>query len=181
MYQSRLKCLVIAFKVTYKRLLLRAKSTGAWLSVCGTTVSGTVLSTTEFWYFLCARYNVSTINLQSHCDRCGTSFVVTRALSCSIGGLVIARHNEIHDKLFYLSRHVFTSAYIHAEPLIHQGRTRSEQEMCHGSDKDKEIQGDVMIQGLWNRQVNAIIDVNLGDTDADTYKYNPMTALLARW
>ena len=38
-----------------------------------------------------------------------------------------------------------------------------------------------MIQGLWDRQVNASIDVKLGDSDADTYKYEPMTSLLGRW
>ena len=38
-----------------------------------------------------------------------------------------------------------------------------------------------MVQGLWDRQVNAIIDVKLGDADADSYKYEPMTALLAWW
>ena len=38
-----------------------------------------------------------------------------------------------------------------------------------------------MIQGLWDRQVDAIIDVNLGDADTDTYNYKPITALLSRW
>ena len=38
-----------------------------------------------------------------------------------------------------------------------------------------------MVQGLWHRQVDAIIDVKLGEDDADSYKYEPMTALLARW
>ena len=38
-----------------------------------------------------------------------------------------------------------------------------------------------MIQGLWVSQVDSIIDFNLGDADADTYKYKPMTSLLARW
>ena len=28
-----------------------------------------------------------------------------------------------------------------------------------------------MVQGLWDCQVNATIDVKLGDADADTYKY----------
>ena len=45
-HKYRLKGLVRDLKGTYKRLLLRAKSTGAWMSVRGTTVSGTVLSTT---------------------------------------------------------------------------------------------------------------------------------------
>ena len=38
-----------------------------------------------------------------------------------------------------------------------------------------------MVQGLWDRQVNAIIDVKLGDSDAYTYKYDPITSLLSRW
>ena len=38
-----------------------------------------------------------------------------------------------------------------------------------------------MIKGLWDRQVNAIIDVKLGDADADMYKYEPMTYILTRW
>ena len=45
-YESKLKGLVKNRKVTYKPLLLRAKSTGTWISVRGTKVSGTVLSAT---------------------------------------------------------------------------------------------------------------------------------------
>ena len=37
-----------------------------------------------------------------------------------------------------------------------------------------------MIQGLWDRQVEAIIDIKLGDADADSYTYKPMAALLTR-
>ena len=53
--------------------------------------------------------------------------------------------------------------------------------MRQGSDKHKDTRGDVMIRVLWDRQVYAIVDINLGDFDTDTYKYNPMTSLLARW
>ena len=38
-----------------------------------------------------------------------------------------------------------------------------------------------MIRGLWDLQVNAIIGVKLEDTDAEMYKYEPMTSLLIRW
>ena len=37
-----------------------------------------------------------------------------------------------------------------------------------------------MIRCLLDCQVDAIIDIKLGDNDADTYKYEPMIALLAR-
>ena len=144
-YESRLKCLVRNIQSTDKRLLLRAKSTDAWLIVHGTTVSGTVLFATEFWDFLCARYNLSPVNLQSHCDGCGTAFGVTHTLICIIGGLFIARHNEIRDEILYLSQRAFTSASVSVKPLIHQGRTRSELEIRQGSYKHKDTRGDVMI------------------------------------
>ena len=35
-----------------------------------------------------------------------------------------------------------------------------------------------MVLGLWDRQVDAIIDVKIGDTEADSYKYKPIIALL---
>ena len=135
----------------------------------------------EFRDFLCARYNISPLNLQTHCNGCGTEFDVTHTLSCSTGGLFIARYNKIRDKILYLSQRAFTSASVCAEPLIHQGRTRSEQEICQGSNKDKETWWDVMVQCLWYPQVDSVIDVKLGDADADSYKYEPMEALLAQW
>ena len=53
-FETKLKGLFRDLKGTNKRLILRAKSTGAWLSVRGTTVSGTVLSATKFRDFMCA-------------------------------------------------------------------------------------------------------------------------------
>ena len=50
-YKSRLKGFVINLKGADKRLFLRAKITSAYLSIHGTTVSGTVLTATEFWIF----------------------------------------------------------------------------------------------------------------------------------
>ena len=50
-YKYVLKDLVSNLKGTYKHILLHAKITGACMSVRGTTVSGTVLSATEFRYF----------------------------------------------------------------------------------------------------------------------------------
>ena len=38
-----------------------------------------------------------------------------------------------------------------------------------------------MIRGLWDPQVDAIINIKIGDDDLDTYKYDPMISLLARW
>ena len=146
--KTKLKGLFRDLKDTNKCLILCTKITGAWPIVCSTTFSGTVLADIWFRDFLCARYNVSPLNLQIHCDGCGTAFGVADTLSCITSGLVISCHNKIRDKLLYLSRRVFTSAYLRVKPLSHQGCTRSEKEICQGSYKDKEIWGSVMVQGL---------------------------------
>ena len=39
----------------------------------------------------------------------------------------------------------------------------------------------MMIQGLWDKQVKAIIEVKLGKSDTDSYRYESMTALLDWW
>ena len=71
-YKYKIKGLVSKLKGTDKRLLVRAKIEGAYLSLRGTTVSYTVLYATNLWDFFCARYNFSPLNLHIHCDGCGT-------------------------------------------------------------------------------------------------------------
>ena len=44
---------------------------------------------------------------------------------------------KIRVELLYLPQHAFTSAYVRAKQLIHQGHTKSEKEIRHGSDKYK--------------------------------------------
>ena len=38
-----------------------------------------------------------------------------------------------------------------------------------------------MIQGLWDWQVEATIDIKIGDADADSYNYGPTAVILAWW
>ena len=47
----KLKELVVDFDSTDRRLILRAKNTGAWLNIWGITVISTVLAATEFCGF----------------------------------------------------------------------------------------------------------------------------------
>ena len=101
--KTTLKNLVRDLKGTDQRLIIRAKNTGAWLSVHSTTVSGTVFSAIEFLDFLCTCYNIYPLNLQSHYNGCGTAFRVTHAFSCGTSGLFIVCQKKISEKLLYLS------------------------------------------------------------------------------
>ena len=75
----------------------------------------------------------------------------------------------MRDKLLYLAGQAFTSASVSAKQLIHQGCNRSEIGVRQWSDIGKETRGYVMIQDLWYRQADTIIDSKLGDADADSY------------
>ena len=44
-----------------------------------------------------------------------------------------------------------------------------------------ETRDDVLIRGLWYRHTNTIIDVKIGNTDTDTYRFEPMLALMDWW
>ena len=100
---AKLKGLVGNIIGTNRRLILRAKNTGDWLNIHGTAVTGTVLSAMGFCDLLCAYYNVTPLNLQSHCEGWGTAFEVHHTLILRKGGLVIVCPNRVQDKLLYLS------------------------------------------------------------------------------
>ena len=50
-----------------------------------------------------------------------------------------------------------------------------------GKLQGKKTWVDVMIQGLWDQQFEAIIDVKIGNTDDDSYKDELIAALLDSW
>ena len=119
-------------------------------------------------------------NLQRKCDGCGTSLNVRHSLKCYKGGLVIAYHNEVHWKLPYIAWRDFTSTAVHAGPLIHQVRKISERDNHQGSQTLNTCD-DIIIRGLWYQQTDGIIDVKLGNADADNYRFEPIAALLSWW
>ena len=83
----------------------------------------------------------------------------------------------MRGKLLYLDQQDFPSSDVCGKPLIQQGRIISGKEICQGSDI-LETRGDILIRGLWERWADAIIDVKLGDADAETYRFELMVVLL---
>ena len=78
---ATLKGLVVYLIGTNWSLILHNKNTGAWLDVRNTTVTSTVLSATGLHDFLCARYNVISLNLHIHRNEYGTKFNIFHTLS----------------------------------------------------------------------------------------------------
>ena len=60
------------------------------------------------------------------------------------------------------------------------GHIISEEGVRHGGISP-ETKSDVSIRGLWEIQIEAIIDVRFGDADTETWKLARMDKLLAGW
>ena len=86
----------------------------------------------------------------------------------------------MRGEILYLTRRDLYPNCLHDEPLIHQGHSISEEEVCHVRGS-LETWGDVLIQGLWESQTEAIIEVRLGESDCDTHKKDPTKTLLDWW
>ena len=78
---------------------LRAKQTGSYMNIQGTTVTGTVLSAMVFCVFLCTCYNVNPPNLQNKFNGFFWTFSICHRLSCRNVGIIITRHIEVRGGL----------------------------------------------------------------------------------
>ena len=96
-----------------------------------------------------------------------------------VRGIFIACHNEAREKLIHIVKCAFSWNCVCREPLIHQGCSRSNEEMHHRRG-EKYIGGDSLIRGLQERQNDAIIDFRFGGADCSTYNKDPMIILLNR-
>ena len=74
------------------RIIIHTKRMVYWPTARGTTVTGTVISGTEFSDFLCDRYNPPPQPLEK-CNGCSQPFYVHHKLNYKNGVLVISRQN----------------------------------------------------------------------------------------
>ena len=86
------------------------------------TVNGTYLGTQEWRDVLFLRYGFEPPDLPTYCDRCQANFLISHALDCEKGGLITARHNNLHDRVADLAGKAFTSSHVRNNPLIYSGR-----------------------------------------------------------
>ena len=75
----------------------------SWLTVLPIAKHHFDLTAQEFRDALAIRYKKPLLGIPSKCDGCGSSFDLSHALSCRIGGLVMQRHNEVRDAFADLS------------------------------------------------------------------------------
>jgi hypothetical protein len=178
--ESSLNDLASKMSCDNRRTILRGRETGQWLLVSPSTVNGTELSAQEFCDAFLLRYTRCPPDLPIQCDGCQQKFSVCHALECKRGGLVISRHNEIRDELSGLASKAFSPSAVCDEPRIHTSRA-AERRSNHGKpvspavkrlfqNNCTEDRGNILVQGLWARGTDCIIDVRITDVDSKSQR-----------
>eukprot|EP00957_Ditylum_brightwellii_P167053 12717458-Ditylum_brightwellii.AAC.1 len=116
-------------------------------------------------------------------------------------GFIGAHHDDYRYDLGSVASQVFSPSAIHGDPIISKcwdskkkgrksktthtktGKEEEDKEVCVIKKKDKDndssLYGDLLIQHLWKRQTNTIVDVCITDTDAKSYISKPLQSVLA--
>ena len=136
-----------------------------WLNVVPVSIYGFVLSEREFRDAIAIRYKKPLVEMPGFCDGCGAPTDVSHALSCRKGGLVIRRLNDIRDSLGDLMAMGFNGVL--KEPIVRNG------------DGDSPgLVADLAVSGLWQSQTEALFDVRVIDTDAESHQCRSVQQVL---
>jgi len=124
------------------------------------------LSAQEFRDGLALRYKKPLLCLPPCCDGCDAPLSIEHALDCRIGGLVGRRHNEVQDAFGDLASLVWNPVI--KEPVV--------------SDSSDGIfeppVADPCVHWVWQPQTEALFDIRVIDTDAQSYCGHTPTAVL---
>ena len=158
-----------SFDQTHQRVLQRAKDNdlAVWLSVTPVENNHFDLSAQEFRDALAIRYRKPLLNLPPKCDGCGAPSSLDHFLICRRGGLVVQRHNEIRDAIGDLA-------------ALAWGQVRRETVVIEAEDQQSEtLDADLCVRWVWLPQAEALFDIRVVDTDAQSYlRHAPSRVLL---
>ena len=130
------------------------------------TDHGFALSKADFRDALHLRYGWHPRQLPSHCV-CGKEFSIDHSLSCSHGGYLGVRHNEVRNLLGGLLEETCTNVSL--EPLLQ--RLEGEQ-LSRPTNISQDARLDIRANGFWssNRHECAFFDVRVFHPHAPSYR-----------
>ena len=153
-----------------KRAIKRAVEgkTSNWLTVLPVARHHFDLSPTEFRDALTLRYHRPSLRMPAQCDGCGATFSLEHALDCKKGGLVTQRHNEVRDALGDIAAMAYRE--VTKEPIVRE------------PDEARNLPAlvaDLGVRGVWQPQTEALFDIRVIDTDAQSHVQRSVDAVLA--
>ena len=146
------------------------------------TVNGTELGAQEWHDALFLRYGLENPDLPKNCDGCQAKFLISHDLDYKKGGLITARHNELHDGVAELAGKAFTPSHVRNNPLIYSGhavkRKKAAPARASGTSNNAIVQppevteqkGNLLICDLWQQGINSVHDMRVVNTDAFTHR-----------
>jgi hypothetical protein len=151
-----------------QRATLRAKDEkiSSWLTVLPVAKHHFDLSAQEFRDALAIRYKKPLLGIPALCDGCGAPFNLAHALCCRKGGLITQRHNEVRDTIGDLSALAWSQ--VKREPIVREASSNS-----------PALIADLSVRGVWLPQSEALFDIRIVDTDAQSYVNRSPSDVLA--
>ena len=121
---------------------------------------------------LSLRYGWQLKNTPHYC-RCGKSLSTDHAMTCPLGGLPIARHNEIRDVTAQWLNEVCSNVV--KEPPLQQ--LSGEVILPRTANCQDDARLDIRAKGFWNRQQDAFFDVRVFHPNAPSYRNTSIPSL----
>jgi hypothetical protein len=120
--------------------------------------NNTTLDHHTFRDYFAIRYGTQPVNAQSRCDGCSDrpAFDLDHALNCKKGGMVTWRHNEVRDVFGDFAHQAWNNA--EKEPIIEETR-----------EGRIALRADLLVYGVWARQLAALFDIRVTHTDSASY------------
>ena len=108
------------------------------------------------------------MRMPATCDGCGAPFDLVHALDCKKEGLVTQHHNEVRDALGDIAALAFKE--VTREPVVRE------------ADETRGISAlvaDLGVRGIWQPQAEALFDIRVIDTDAQSHAHRSVNGVLA--
>ena len=145
----------------------RINDLSGWLTVLPLEKDNFDLTAQEFRDALAVRYRKPLLNIPPFCDGCGSASSLDHFLICKKGGLITQRHNEIRDAVGDLASLVWGS--VKREPVVKD---------TSDDDSGETLIADLCVRGVWLPQTEALFDIRVIDTDAQSYLSQPPSSVL---
>ena len=158
----------------HEELCKRGSST--WLTSLPLEEHGFNLNKAEFWDALSLRYDLSLREFPNHCA-CGKVNSIEHCLSCSRGGYVNLRHNQIRD----LTANLLVEAGckdVVVEP--HLIPLTGENLKYESAIKTDDARLDISARGIWSPLSKLFLDVRIFNSRAPTNRALPVDKALKR-
>lgn len=158
---------IISTTPELKRALARVETSGDWLTTIPLVINGTILGKNEFKDNLCIRYNMEPVGLPKFCDGCGKEQCLSHILEFKKGGLMLGRHDEVAEELSFIETTSKNHTEVRDDPEIHVGKSNegtNDERLGNGE------RGDLLIRGLFSKQLDCIIDVRITNLEAKSHR-----------